>query len=456
MTSYTKHRKIASASLNHSAAISNSLKTINGPILGIMDDEERPVYGKLEGDDVCYYVRSLKVSLGRNTANSQKVADVPINSTKSVSREHAQLFYNFSSEQFELMVLGKNGVFVNEQFFERGLAAPLENSTKIQIGEKMLVFYLPDPSTDIRSKLSQPGYIPTPYQLGNTVYQPIGPHESDQDIEIEIVKPPLSYATLIANAIETSPEKKLTLNDIYRHINAHHPFYQMSRHGWQNSVRHNLSLNKAFIKVPRNDSEPGKGAFWTINPEVDIQALIASHKKPKRGSAASGQSDIETRRKRTRKEDDTKTIDPSPEPTVANRKLDVASHSISNSITTKHTLPSAELSSAPSKSRSPSSVSESLESTSPSISQPPLLPSSNSHTLPLKPSNKEEHVQHQLHNTIRQRVSNPLPRSKAQLWPKAIAPLPPQLATQLNPSSLPNVPKHKAADIGKNNLQQDE
>ncbi|KAG1141821.1 hypothetical protein G6F37_007478 [Rhizopus arrhizus] len=85
-------------------------------------------------------------------------------------------------------------------------------------------------------------------------------------------KPPYSYATLIAHAILSSKDGRLTLSDIYQWISEVYPYYKKGVKGWQNSIRHNLSLNKKwFVKLDRRPTQahPGKGGYWTLRPMTE-------------------------------------------------------------------------------------------------------------------------------------------------------------------------------------------
>ncbi|BFZ56178.1 Forkhead transcription factor [Savitreella phatthalungensis] len=97
-------------------------------------------------------------------------------------------------------------------------------------------------------------------------------------------KPPFSYATLIGMAILRAPSKKLTLSAIYAWISGTFSYYSTSDSGWQNSIRHNLSLNKAFVKVERPKDEPGKGHYWTVEAGCENQFVKGRGAKKMGGS----------------------------------------------------------------------------------------------------------------------------------------------------------------------------
>jgi hypothetical protein len=81
------------------------------------------------------------------------------------------------------------------------------------------------------------------------------------------IKPPHSYAQMIGQAIMSREGENATLAQIYEFIKEHYAFFRINGGGWQNSIRHNLSLSKAFEKIPRRTDEPGKGMKWQIVEE---------------------------------------------------------------------------------------------------------------------------------------------------------------------------------------------
>uniref|UniRef100_A0A5S6QR08 Forkhead box protein L2 n=1 Tax=Trichuris muris TaxID=70415 RepID=A0A5S6QR08_TRIMR len=102
-------------------------------------------------------------------------------------------------------------------------------------------------------------------------------------------KPPYSYVALIAMAIKSSPQRRMTVAEIYRFIEDNFSYYRhmdaKARQGWQNSIRHNLSLNGCFHKVPRDGfgaPKDRKGNFWTLSPDCENMFEGGNYKRRKR------------------------------------------------------------------------------------------------------------------------------------------------------------------------------
>ncbi|XP_034986413.2 forkhead box protein K1 isoform X1 [Zootoca vivipara] len=293
---------------------------------------------RLQGRDVEFVMRQATVTIGRNS--SQGAVDVNMGRSSFISRRHLELA--FRAPHFYLRCLGKNGVFVDGAFQRRGGPAlqlppqctfrfpstiikiqftslyhreeakeeasspplrplyPQISPLKIHIPEpdlRSLVSPLPSPTGTISVPNSCPA---SPRGAGSSGYRFAQNITSDLQLVAEYAakatceqqadasggdspkdesKPPYSYAQLIVQAISSAQDRQLTLSGIYAHITKHYPYYRTADKGWQNSIRHNLSLNRYFIKVPRSQEEPGKGSFWRIDPPSEGKLVEQAFRK---------------------------------------------------------------------------------------------------------------------------------------------------------------------------------
>ncbi|KAJ8064907.1 hypothetical protein OCU04_007211 [Sclerotinia nivalis] len=165
----------------------------------------------------------------------------------SMYSSHSQPHFrdDFSSSNFSL-----EGLYGRKPSLKRSLmdAAPIQEA-KVQNKSK----------AEEGNDTSGPRELPEP--------------DSFPPIHDDGFKPSHSYAQLIGMSILRAPKRRLTLAQIYKWISDNYTFYNAADAGWQNSIRHNLSLNKAFVKQERPKDDPGKGNYWAIQPGMEYQFI---------------------------------------------------------------------------------------------------------------------------------------------------------------------------------------
>lgn len=272
-------------------------------------------FAKLQARHWTHYLQSLAIVLGRSPdvgAVATPDVDVYLGNDPNISKKHLRIEYDSPSRQWRLKCFGRLGVIVDGQHYEAFCdPIPLRSRSLVKVGPVDFYFLLPmeaEPQQQTTTSTDEDGIggrrgsedtmqslqeaaaadelseedmasirALTGKQLPRVRHQRRGsvarprsapPAEDEEDAPppgTVLTKPPQSYACLIGEAISSSPEGRLTLSAIYQYLMNKYPFFRYSKNGWQNSIRHNLSLSKAFLKVPRQLEEPGKGMFWAID-----------------------------------------------------------------------------------------------------------------------------------------------------------------------------------------------
>ncbi|KAJ3572635.1 hypothetical protein NP233_g2942 [Leucocoprinus birnbaumii] len=282
-----------------------------------------------------FYIQTLSITIGRrcvpntnapttSTAEQAQV-DVDLGNLKSVSRLHAKIEYDQDEDRFVLVVIGRNGAWVDGVWCGAGTRATLGERSHIQIASRTFTFVLPPPSppedtpspssqssanrarspsvdiTSISPPSSQPPNSPPPRKAKlpspspepqieilpdpEPIEQPQLPNSNSigkgkganlkkrkkadeppvlERPEVMPPKPPFTYAQLIYRAIKAI-DGKATLQEICNWIMTTYDYYKYADSAWMSSVRHNLSSGRAFMKMERCGGDRGKGFFWSID-----------------------------------------------------------------------------------------------------------------------------------------------------------------------------------------------
>ena len=217
-------------------------------------------YAKLAGCNWTYYVRQLSIKLGRMPVpipeDPAEQVDLDLGPAKSISRLHAVIVYDLAKREWQLRVLGRNGVRVNLAMVreEQGNVT-LRSGNVLEIAGVEMMIVFPDSATLLpldNNGTSKPSVtdtttaslppLPTSasYPKGVTILARPAEETRNQPIENDLsldtsrdIKPPYSYATIIAQAILANSEQKMTLSSIYSWISAKYAYYRFTSAGWQ-------------------------------------------------------------------------------------------------------------------------------------------------------------------------------------------------------------------------------
>lgn len=252
-------------------------------------------YAKLAGANWTYYVTDLKVLIGRppdprpatsgsspsHREDGLKI-DIDLGPSKMVSRQHAIIEYDVQGNMnWQIVVTGRNGLKIDNETLKKGAKTMLHSGQVLEIAGVQMMFVLPESECNIHPSFihrrqypevqEELSFPPPVLPQGNAAISlvsspPHGPAlgdvfdssqgdsagkkkaanaysrgmvlESPENVDYAAdssrdIKPNISYALLIAQAILSSPEEQLTLHKIYEYIMENYAFYRHAQTGWQ-------------------------------------------------------------------------------------------------------------------------------------------------------------------------------------------------------------------------------
>ncbi|KAK0461896.1 fork head domain-containing protein [Desarmillaria tabescens] len=251
-------------------------------------------YYSLVFPNFTFYIQTLSITIGRRCSPNPNAADVDVDlgALKSVSRLHARIEYDEEEDRFVLVVIGRNGAWVDGVWSGSGTRAPLGERSQIQIASRTFHFVLPPPppppddTPSPSSPSSSPSHSPPPREVKLPPPPPEPQLPNSNAITRYLPNLPLPTSQLIYRAIKAL-DGKATLQEICTWIMNEFDYYRYTDgNAWMSSVRHNLSSSRAFKKMERCGGDRGKGFFWSLDEEH--QHIIEEQEAKAQQAAAAG------------------------------------------------------------------------------------------------------------------------------------------------------------------------
>lgn len=232
------------------------------------DDSPIQAYAKIEGEGWVYFMKKPSCVFGKapskdmqfKPGNGKDPVDFYLSNDELISPLHLRIEYSPDRLCWEALCVGKSSIGidgVNVEPFSPPHSLKLRST--VQVSSIEFVFMQPGPhelnssdssrsSTPLSDECTVAGFpgsdkpwkIYDPLKATRSKSRKIKPSNTAADGQLgeELVKPSQSYACLIAEAINSVPEKRMTLSGIYQFLADHYPYFRQTKNGWQVQQSH--------------------------------------------------------------------------------------------------------------------------------------------------------------------------------------------------------------------------